>query len=249
MSVADERVADLIGVEVSGGADQVDDNRAAVDSTLAAPPYCPPVPVPVPIPMGREAKTAGNSGKRPELDLLIAEHEAGRGNGVAEVALGDMPEDATPDDRAVAADLAYLMGLRLAVYDDRPLPYATTYAAKRLGWGENHKRASRALHRLCDAGVIRPMGSMPERGKFYGTKLYSPPLPVAPAGGDAVELQAVGVEAVDPVAVEPNPEVSDQGRVKAAVLVDVERHDRGAATGDRADSGISHGMKATEASG
>src|SRR5258708_11540350 len=99
---------------------------------------------------------------------LLADHEAGRLT-PAEVRLGEMPANATDDMRRVADDMRTLMGVRLAAGDDRPLPYATTWAAKRLGWGSNHRRANRAIHRLCDAGVVCFAGSLPGRGT-HGAK-------------------------------------------------------------------------------
>jgi len=152
--------------------------------------------------------------QKPELYELLADHEAGR-LPLAEVRLGELPANATADMRRVADDMRTLMGLRLAAGEDRPLPYATTWAAERLGWGSNHRRASRAIHGLCDAGVVCFAGSLPGRGK-RGTKTYAPPLAVTAAGVDAVEGEAVGVEPVS--AFEPVHEVGEQGGVKRAAL-------------------------------
>jgi hypothetical protein len=175
----------------------------------------------------------------PELRLLLAEHKAGRLD-PAEVELGELPADATIDMHRVAGDMRLLMGLRLAVCEDRPLPYATTFAAERLGWGTNCSRASRAIHRLCDARVIEYAGSLPPRGdKGDGTKTYAPPL-VASAG--AVESEQVGVEAVP--AFEPVFEVADDGLMDDAVLA-VERGESSLTSGDRAD--ISHATDGNDA--
>jgi hypothetical protein len=110
-------------------------------------------------------------GRKAELYWLLAEYEAGRLDPV-EIELGELPADATPDMRRVAEDMGLLMGLRLAVYDDRPLPYATMFAAERLGWGTNCGRASRAIRRLCDAGVIRRRvdARPPQAGRDKGVR-------------------------------------------------------------------------------
>ena len=76
--------------------------------------------------------------------------------------------------RDVAADLRLLLGLRLAVDEDRPLPYATRFCAERCGL-RHHTQASRVLRKLVDAGVVELAGAMPARGKGDGTKLYQAP--------------------------------------------------------------------------
>jgi hypothetical protein len=180
---------------------------------------------------------------QPELHLLIAEWQAGR-HSPAKVRLGRMPENATEDMCRVAEDMELLMGLRLAAGEDRALPYASKFAAKRLGWGSNYKRARRAIHRLCDAGVIRNVGSMePRRGKRDGTRMYGSPLLADRTS--AVEGEAVDVEAVG--AFEPEPEVGDKGVVVGAVLA--EGLDPSVATGNRAGGGVGHEMDATPARG
>jgi len=179
----------------------------------------------------------------PELFLLLDDYEAGR-LAPAQVALGAMPADATSDMRRVAEDVRLLMGLCLAVGEDRPLPYATTFAAERMGWGANCGRAGRAIRRLCDAGVIRYVESLPARGKRDGTKTYAPPLAVS-AG--AFEGEPVAVKGLDGVAVEPAREVEDQ-----AAVGDAEPGPgvhRTAAPGDRADGRIDHEIDATDATG
>ncbi len=153
--------------------------------------------------------------------------------------------------RAAAADVAYLMGLYLAndPDDGRPLMYATSFACERLGWhtadGEwDKRRASYTIRRLEKAGVLRCVGAMKPLGKAYGTKLYAPPLPVAPAGVDAVELEPVGVEAVP---VQPAHEAGDDLPMGGAVLA---TYCEPRASGDRADEGvIGHGADATAATG
>lgn len=174
---------------------------------------------------------------RPELLRLLEKHEAGRLD-PAEVRLGKMPADATLDMRMVAEDMRLLMGLRLAVGQPEPLPYATPFACERLGW-DDPVRASRALRRLCDAGVIHFAGSLPRRGKRDGTKTYEPPL----LGASSVEGDSVAVEPVG--AFEPELEVADDGLVGDAVPT-VERGESLIAVANGADRAIVH---ATDGSG
>jgi hypothetical protein len=116
---------------------------------------------------------------------------------------------------AVARDLRLLMGLRLAVDEHRPLPYATTLCAQRCGL-RDPKQASRVLRALVRLGVIDHVGSLPARGKPDGTKLYAPPLQGAP----------VGVEVLDRPTVEPAGKVPAEHVMRGAVALE-----RGAAHG------------------
>jgi hypothetical protein len=166
---------------------------------------------------------------QPELRLLLAEHAAGILQPV-EVVLGELPEDASAGMAAVAEDVRLLIGLRLAVDEDRPLPYSARFASERLGWS-NPSRANRVLRRLCDAGVIVYAGSLPPRGQPHGTATYCAPPLLASAG--AIEGEAVGVEAPDSAAVEPDSEVGDQRGVERAVRA--QRLHGGVASGDAAD--------------
>lgn len=113
----------------------------------------------------------------PELLELLEDFEKG-GLQPHPVILGPLPDRATDDMRAVAADIALLIGLRAAVCEDRPLPYSRRFCASRMGWSDP-KRAARALRKLVAVGVIRSVGEMPARGMPYGTKLYAPPLAIA----------------------------------------------------------------------
>jgi hypothetical protein len=90
-----------------------------------------------------------------------------------------MPPNPTPGMVRVAADIALLMGLRLVVGDDSPLPYATGFAAERMGW-QHKAQASREIHRLVDAGVIDCLGELKPLGKGNGTKTYAPPASMPP---------------------------------------------------------------------
>ena len=152
------------------------------------------------------------TGNEPELYLLLADWREGRLD-PEPVELGELPEDATADMRRVAEDMRLLMGLRLAAGEDRPLPYSTRFAAERMRWGENRKRAQRAIDRLCEASVIEYSGSLPPSGQPYGTRTYSAPL-LASAG--AVERESVEVEPVVPF--EPEHELTDDGVVGGTVL-------------------------------
>ena len=104
--------------------------------------------------------------------------------------------------RAAAKDMALLMGLRLAVDEDRPLPYSTTLACRRLNLGEDPRRASRVLRSLVRAEVVLNVGRMPRRpgGPPDGTKLYLPPGGF-PDGASVIEaVPAEGLEVIEPSA-------------------------------------------------
>ena len=114
------------------------------------------------------------SRREPEMRTLLEEHRAGRLEPVP-VRLGDMPARASRAMHAVAEDMALRMGLRLAVDEDRPLPYAATEVVK-AGILSDPRRASRTIRRLVEAGVVLHVGALPpRRGMGYGTKLYAPP--------------------------------------------------------------------------
>ena len=117
---------------------------------------------------------------RPELYELIDLNERGEIE-PAPVTLGKLPERATRDDKRVAADIAFLIGLRRADGDLRPLPYATRFCCRRMGWPENQPmRASRVLKRLERWGVVEYTASLgPRQGMAYRTRCYEPPLPAA----------------------------------------------------------------------
>ena len=115
--------------------------------------------------------------EEPELLGLIRDHDRGELEPV-DVPLGELPADASPAMRRVAEDIRLLIGLRLAVDEDRPLPYATRFCAERCGL-RHHTQASRVLRQLVEAGVVEPAGAMPARGKGDGTKLYQAPMAAA----------------------------------------------------------------------
>jgi hypothetical protein len=76
---------------------------------------------------------------------------------------------------AIAEHMRLLMGLRLALGDDRPLPYATSMAV-RYRVAPDKGTASKALRSLVKFGVIDEVGALPPLRKgIDGTKLYAPP--------------------------------------------------------------------------
>jgi predicted nucleic acid-binding Zn ribbon protein len=88
--------------------------------------------------------------------------------------LGELPADASRAMRKVAGDIGLLLGLRLAVDEDRPLPYSARFCAQRCELSD-HRQASRVLHQLVQAGVVEFAGTLKPRGQPFGTKLYRAP--------------------------------------------------------------------------
>jgi hypothetical protein len=170
-----------------------------------------------------------------EVYELLRDHDEGR-LVPAPVALGEMPPDATGDMRRVAGHLGLLLGLRAAAGELRPLPYSSRWSARELGWGENRRRAQRAIRALCEAGVIECVGELPRRGQPYGTRLYAPPLH---AVADERQAGDVGVEAVGPF--EPVHEQGEHRGVRRAV--GTERLDRDAASGNAAHGANANGRE------
>jgi hypothetical protein len=213
------------------------DRWAPVSSvSLASPPGPGPNPRPGPSPGGTYGEAdntdPGFGSGEAETDELLKRHEAGL-LVPHPILLGSMPEGATESMRLVAEDIALLLGLRIAVDDDRPLMYSTRFCASRMGWkltsGEwDKRRASRVLTKLMSAGVIRHVGDMPGSG----TRLYAAPLqPAVVRPGP--EIPALGLEA----RVQPSHEVREQTVVDhtQAVLGDdlgVVASRDGAAAGD-----------------
>ena len=111
--------------------------------------------------------------REPELLGLWRDYEAGRLEPL-DVALGELPTGASVAMRRVADDIRLLLGLRLAVDEDRPLPYSTRFCAERCGL-HDQAHASRVLRQLEQAGVIERGGTLTPRGKPDGTKLYRAP--------------------------------------------------------------------------
>jgi hypothetical protein len=177
----------------------------------------------------------------PELLLLLEDYAAGRRKPLP-VRLGAMPPDATADMIAVAKDLRLLMGLRMTVCDDRPVPYSLRFCAERMGWGRRYfMRAQRALQALVVAGVVTFEDALPGRGGRRGTKAYGSPFGLSAAGG--FEAEPVEVERH----VEPALEVPDEHVVvEAEVAVDALAVSGLAASGDAAVVAVhSHDVTAT----
>lgn len=146
---------------------------------------------------------------------LLARYDAGLLK-PQRVALGPMPAGATESMRAVAADIALLIGLRLAVDDDRPLIYSARFCAWRMGWtvlsGDwDKKRANRVINKLLAAGVIEWVGEMPKSN----ARLYTAP-PLQPTViRPGPQIPAISVEA----RVQPGGEVREQAVVDQAEAV------------------------------
>ena len=111
---------------------------------------------------------------QPEMHRLLDAHDAGELE-PHDVQLGKMPPHAGPIMHAIAADMRLRMGLRRAVGDDRPLPYATSEAVRNK-LAKDKATASNAIGGLVRAGVIQHVGQLkPRRPGWDGTKLYAPP--------------------------------------------------------------------------
>jgi hypothetical protein len=124
--------------------------------------------------------------EEPELYGLVRDYERGLLEPI-EVELGDLPAVGsrapcfdgrltvvTEAMHTVAADIRLLLGLRLAVSEDRPLPYSTRLCAERCGLPD-HRAASRVLRSLERLGVVKCAGKLKLHGNPYGTKLYEAP--------------------------------------------------------------------------
>jgi hypothetical protein len=151
------------------------------------------------------------SHETPEVYDLLERHRLGLLSPVP-VCLGAMPPHASDSMRQVADDIALLVGLRLAVDEDRPLMYSTSFCAWRMGWqlasgDPDKRRASRVINKLIDAGVIELAGEMPRTG----TRLLTQPSPATLAGA-APESPAVTADR----SVKPLGEVSEQAVVHQA---------------------------------
>jgi hypothetical protein len=158
------------------------------------------------------------------MAALLADHERGAIN-PEPVAL-DLPTGTPSTVARVADDVALLIGLRLAVGDSRPLPYAVRWRARDLGLSP--ATVGRALVSLVSIGALdrgEPMPPLPGRSK--GTATYLPPnLGDAHGGSDGVpvsrlEARPVAVEAervgAPGLAVEPTPELPHKPGVRDAV--------------------------------
>lgn len=129
----------------------------------------------------------GNGGEMSGLDVLT-ELEARCRSGKLEpvlVELGPLPDSAGPVMRAIAEDIRWLIGVRLAVGRPLELPYAASMAVAR-GIASDKGTASKALRALVELDVVRHVGVLPpQRPGLDGTKLYAPPpCPSGPGAGE-----------------------------------------------------------------
>lgn len=93
------------------------------------------------------------------------------------VVLGPLPAAAGPVMREIAADIEWLIGVRLAAGYPLELPYSVSMAVTR-GLAKDPSTASKALGNLVRLGVLRSAGKLrPQRPGCSGTKLYAPPEP------------------------------------------------------------------------
>jgi len=177
----------------------VEDITAAAQAVLAADARTSQIPVGVGGPQRIEggsspkpSPTPTPTGKEEEEEMsglaVLAELEARcrRGDLVrVEVALGPMPPGAGRVMREIAADIEWLIGVRLAAGFPEALPYSVSMAVGR-GLAKDPSTASKALRTLVRLGVLRSAGALPpQRPGCPGTKLYAPP-------------KSVGVEVAEP---------------------------------------------------
>jgi hypothetical protein len=171
-----------------------------------------------------------------ELWGLIRDYDERRLEPI-EIALGRLPEVGasahcpnggqvvvTSAMHEVATDLRLLIGLRLAVNEDRPLPYAASLCVSRCKLVRDKRHASKVLRALVRLGVVEHVGSLPARGKGDGTKLYAPPLPAQLSPG-ALPGLAIGVEGragLVPGADQPEVELVEDPLVPVAPLSQAE---------------------------
>ena len=116
-------------------------------------------------------------GETPEVEALLSAHEAGRGLPPVEVKLSPLP----PSRSALLAEVADLYvrvrGLRLAYGDERPVPFAAGWIARKLGLEK--QTAYRLRRQLVAAGVLVKAGTLPGRvgpdgHRLRGTDCYLP---------------------------------------------------------------------------
>jgi len=131
-----------------------------------------------PFPSRDVVPTPGCSEDGPELYALLEAHRLGQLHPV-DVELGELPPYAGHVCRAIAEHMRFLMGLRLAAGDARPLPYARSMAVNE-GLAKDLATASRAIGRLVRYGVVEYAGQLEKRKSprgdlLDGTKTYAPP--------------------------------------------------------------------------
>lgn len=115
---------------------------------------------------------SGAENQGAEIENLLREHAAGRIAPV-ETVFPALPTLLGPAARLVLDDFALVYGLRLWACEERPVPYATRWAAARIGT-VTHMTVSRVLARLVSTGVLLERDPLPPRGGRRGTKTYLP---------------------------------------------------------------------------
>lgn len=97
------------------------------------------------------------------------------------IELGPLPLNATPLMVAISQDIKLRFGKRLAVEDNRPLPYSVSLPVN-AGFTKHKMAAWRAIERLVDSGVMEYVGTYGELSKPRDkiseprTKMYLPPI-------------------------------------------------------------------------
>ena len=121
--------------------------------------------------------SCGSDDEGPQLYRLEQAYREGLLEPV-DVQLGPMPVTARHVMKGIAKHMQRLMGLRWAVGNFEPLPYACSMAVRE-GITNDPAAASRAITELVQAGVIEYAGSLKPRPPRTGTKTYSPPAATA----------------------------------------------------------------------
>jgi hypothetical protein len=153
----------------------------------------------------------------PDLAGLEAAERRGDLHSVP-VMLGDLPDDASADMRAVAEDFAKVRGLYLSAGEQRPTPYSARFCATRLGWDK--MRAHRAIRALVAADVIATAGQLDSRGAHgRGTGLYVAPLGVRQDKPAPVAVEVAEREPTVEVVAHTRMDRAEPARRKVAVGV------------------------------
>ena len=112
---------------------------------------------------------------RPDLGKLEEQQRRGE---LVPVDVGiEAPAHLDLTARLVLEDMASLMGLFVAAGEFRPMPYASTWCAERMGWPgvAGQRRASRAIVALQKMGLVRCTATLKPTGPGRkGTKCFEP---------------------------------------------------------------------------
>lgn len=185
-------------------------------SSSPLPPPRPAVPHPGPRPCVQIPED------EPELYGLIADYNAKL---IEPIKLGLPIDSLRPNAialREVALDIELLMGLRLRVDEDRPLPYSARMCASRCEHVRDERHAGRLLKRLVELGIVRQGDPMPRRpgGPPRGTNTFLPSLGAGAstevALADTVEPLERGELVEEVVGFDPAVEVHQELSVQRA---------------------------------